>query len=358
VREDTRVLFFTDSVTFGGAEVFLGTLLSKLDASLDLAVAGIDAGVLARLGRYRENLRTRLFPRIRAKTDPLALASTYRMLRSTPTPNILQVNLSVPSSCQYVLALATLPRPLPTVAVEHMAYPLDGRLQLKLKQFTSGRLSAHVAVGDAVARSIESLAGLSEGSIRTIHNGVDDVELEPLPRLFDPPVIGSIGRLDRQKGFDQLIRALALVPGARLVLVGDGPERASLELLAKEAGVEERVTFAGWRDGARRLLATFDVFVLPSRFEGLPLVIIEAMLARLPVVATRVGSVAEIVEDKETGLLVEPERPDQLAHALRTLVLAPQMRSSMGALGRTRASGFGADAMARRYEELYEEILH
>src|SRR5207244_1930676 len=103
-----------------------------------------------------------------------------------------------------------------------------------------------------------------------------------------PLRIGCLARLSPEKGLDTLIEALDLLRGVELILVGDGPERRSLEQLARELGVADRVTFSGWRDDARSALSQLDVVVLPSRSEGLPLVIIEAMLAELPVVATNV----------------------------------------------------------------------
>src|SRR5204862_1696003 len=181
---------------------------------------------------------------------------------------------------------------------------------------------------------------------------------ERLPRAFDGPALGTLGRLDSQKGFDVLLRALVDVPEARLVVVGDGPERAALERLAAELSLAERVRFEGWREDARRYLTTFDVFVLPSRFEGFPLAVVEAMLARLPVVASAVGSVPEAVREGKTGLLVPPEEPAALAVALQRLLAAPSLRLRLGDQGRALAlDRFTSAAMARSFERLYEEIL-
>ena len=190
-----------------------------------------------------------------------------------------------------------------------------------------------------------------------IHNGVPDVALESLPRPYAGPTIGTIGRLDRQKGFDLVLRSLVELPDSHLVIIGDGPERGALEQLAAELGVAARTEFQGWRDDPRRHLTTFDVFVAPSRFEGFPLVIVEAMLAGLPVVASAVGSVAEAVVDGRTGLLVPPEDPRALARALAALLGDSGRRMSMGAAGREHAQAFTPRAMALAYERLYHEIL-
>ena len=141
------------------------------------------------------------------------------------------------------------------------------------------------------------------------------------------------------------------------MIVGDGPERERLERLAASLGIAQRVAFEGWQSDARDFLTTFDVFVLPSRFEGFPLVLLEAMLAGLPVVATDVGSVAEAVQDGETGLLVPPDDVQALNEALHTLLDDPDLRRKLGDAGRARALEFSPARMAREFEALYAEVL-
>jgi glycosyltransferase involved in cell wall biosynthesis len=356
VTDAPRILLYTDASFYGGAEAALGILLGELDRGLDMAVAGVDAEVVERVASQRPGTPVHLLPAARTKRDASNFGSTLVRLRAL-RPLIFQANLPVPSSARYALAAAVLVRGVRTMAVEHLPYRLDGALQIRLKRFTSRRLAAHVAVGHRVARDVESFVGLPEGSVQAIHNGVPDLELEPTTRNGDRLVVGSVGRLDRQKGLDVLLRALVDVPEARLVLVGDGDERGSLESLTAELGLSERVRFAGWSDDPRRALASFDVFVLPSRFEGFPLAIVEAMLARLPVVATDVGSVREAVVDGDTGLLVPPEDPEALAMALRALLNDAERRAVFGARGRERALVFSPAAMARAYERVYQEIL-
>ena len=351
-----RIAYYTDSTTIGGAETVLGTLLAEVDRGIEAVVVGVDPGVVQWLAAQRPRSETRLLSAVRDRHDVARLVSNARGIRALRA-HIFQANLPVPASCQYALAAATFVPRLITIAVEHTPYPLDGTLQLLLKRYTSRRLTAHVAVGERVAREVERLAALPTHSIRMIHNGVADVELEPLARAFEGPVLGAIGRLDRQKGFDVLLRSLAQVPQAQLVVVGDGQERDALERLAAELDLSERVRFEGWREDARRYLTTFDVLVVPSRFEGFPLVIVEAMLAGLPVVASAVGSVPESVLDGTTGLLVPPEDAVALASALRTLLGHPALRAQMGASGRKHALGFTSEAMARAYGDLYEKVL-
>jgi glycosyltransferase involved in cell wall biosynthesis len=353
----TEIAVYSDSTLFGGAETSLGHLLAELDDGLDLVVLGVDREVVERLAARRPTARAEVLPAVRTKRDVGAFAAHVRALRRI-RPDVLHTNLTTPASCRYALLAAALVPSVRTVAVEQLPYPLSGRLQRGLKRFTSRRLAAHVAVGEGAAREVEALVGLPPGSIRSIRNGVPDAVLEPLVRPFERPTIGSVGRLDGQKGYDVLLHALAALPDAALVLVGDGPERSRLEALTAELGLGERVRFTGWQAEPRRHLTTVDVFGLPSRFEGFPLAVVEAMLAELPVVATTVGSVPEAVRDGETGLLVPPDDPAALAAALRRLLSDPALRLRLGRQGRALAlEHFTAAAMARSFERLYAEIL-
>jgi glycosyltransferase involved in cell wall biosynthesis len=172
-----------------------------------------------------------------------------------------------------------------------------------------------------------------------------------------PQLVGTIGRLEPQKGVDVLIRALAEVEGATLLVVGDGSERGRLEELARSVGVAERVEWKGWSDDPRSHLATLDVFVLPSRNEGFPLAVLEALLAGTAVVASDVGSVADVVREGETGLLVPREDPAALAAAIRNLLAHPALARRLGAEGRRVVlDHFTANHMARAFESLYQEL--
>jgi glycosyltransferase involved in cell wall biosynthesis len=170
-------------------------------------------------------------------------------------------------------------------------------------------------------------------------------------------VIGSLGRLEPQKGYDVLVHSLSELPGVTAVIVGEGSERGRLVRLAERLGVSERLVLPGRSDDARRYLTIFDVFVLPSRFEAFPLAIVEAMLAEVPVVATDVGSVSEAVLEGQTGTLVARDDPSSLAGAVRDLLEDPQRARELGRRGREVAvERFTSAAMARAFEALYDEV--
>jgi glycosyltransferase involved in cell wall biosynthesis len=227
-----------------------------------------------------------------------------------------------------------------------------------LKRLTARHVAAHVGVGRRTAREVEQVVGLASGSMEVIHNGVPDLPPLPSTRRDGRPTIGTVGRLEPQKGFDVLLHSLRELPDAQAVVIGDGSERARLEKLAAEIGVQSRVRWHGWSDEPRRLLTSFDVFALPSRFEGFPLAVLEAQLAGLPVVASDVGSIEEAVIPGRTGLLVPADDPASLATALRELLADAEARDRLGGAGRRLVlEHFTAAHTARGFEALYERLL-
>lgn len=352
-----RLLVYTDATSLGGAEASLGNLLGALRPEIETTVLGVDADVVEAIAAHRSSSSAQVVPPVRDKLDLGPIVAHVRAVRRLH-PDICHVNLRTPYACQYGLLAAHCVRGVRVVAVEHLPFPTRSSTRRWLKRVSSRPLAAHVAVGERAARLVEQEAGLRAGSVRTIYNGIPDDYIEPLPRLAEGLVIGSVGRLDEQKGYDLLIAALPSLPTVTAVLVGDGPARGELEQLARHHGVADRVILTGWETEARRYLGGFDVFVLPSRYEGFPLSIVEAMLAGLPVVASDVGSVSECVLDGETGSVVPADDRERLAEAIRTLLESADLRARMGERGRERArSLFTVDVMARSYERLYAEIL-
>jgi glycosyltransferase involved in cell wall biosynthesis len=173
----------------------------------------------------------------------------------------------------------------------------------------------------------------------------------------DGPVIGTVGRLDTQKAHRVLLEAAPLVlerhPNARFVFVGDGPLRARLEDQAAALGVQDTVIFTGARDDVPRWLASFDVFVLPSLFEGLCYAVIEAQAAGVPVVATPVGGVRETVIDDETGILVPPTDSQATARAILRLLERPEDGRRLAAEASARVGRFSVERMVEETIALY-----
>jgi glycosyltransferase involved in cell wall biosynthesis len=243
-----------------------------------------------------------------------------------------------------------------------------GRLRL---QAIVRNADAFVAVSRTIrAELIE--AGAPPDAIWSIGNGVDtdrfspalDEERRRLRRVLGLPgcpLVVYTGRLSREKGVDVLVdawpRLLERVPSARLCLVGAGAEEGRLAEQARARGVEGAIIFAGAVTDVAPHLRAADAAVLPSRTEGMPLALLEAMSCALPVVATRVGGSAEVLDDGVIGRLVPPDRPDALAAGLAEALLEHVPSGHRGAAARARVlAEHGLDRIAGRFLELYQAV--
>ena len=172
--------------------------------------------------------------------------------------------------------------------------------------------------------------------------------------------MGVVGRLVPEKGVDVFLRAAALVsavvPQATFLVVGDGPLRPELERRAGVLGLAGTVTFTGYRSDAARLVGGLDVLAVPARADGTSVVVCEAMAAGVPVVASRVGGLPDLVEDGGSGLLVRPGEPEHLARALVSLLLDPEAARRMGERGRSLAASRSHDRLVDRVTQLYADV--
>lgn len=251
---------------------------------------------------------------------------------------------------------------------------LGSPLREGLNRLTLGIDDRIIAVSDAARRVEIERGGADPRRIVTIVNGVEtgsSGESDPTVRnrireeLGIPgsaPVVGTIGRLHKEKGLDVFLEAasriLSALPDVRFVIVGSGPDRTALESRAKELGVASKVAFVGERGDVKDLLRAMDLFALSSPEEGMPNVVLEAMAAALPVVATAVGGTPEVVVDQATGLLVPPGNSERLAGAIATMLAEPERMREMGREGMNRVGEhFTIETMIARTVRVYDELL-
>lgn len=190
---------------------------------------------------------------------------------------------------------------------------------------------------------------LIAGKLRVVRNGIAPFDLSP--RRTGGFSVGTLAELHRVKGLDILLRAWSAFihkhPQAKLVIMGEGEEEAHLRALAESLGIAPSVEWRGFVENARQYLKDFDIFVLPSRSENLPYALLEAGYAGLPVIATRVGGIPEIITTGENGILVEPENPHELLSSLLLLAEDGNLRARLGSAFRDRvAASFSAARMA------------
>jgi glycosyltransferase involved in cell wall biosynthesis len=259
------------------------------------------------------------------------------------------------------------------VAHEH-TWSFQGSPERKFldRQLIARRADAFVAVSGPDRKRMIELEGIPPGKVRLIPNGIPDPPPQQRSRDLraelgippQTPLLGAVATLRPQKALDVLIRAVAALrpefPTLQVLVAGgdaDHAERARLEQIAAEAGVLDAVRLLGERDDVPDLLEALDVAVLSSDFEGSPLSVMEYMEAGLPVVATRVGGVPDVVEDGVTGTLVEPQDSPALALAVAELLRDPVRARAMGEAGRERRRRlFSIAATTAAVERLYEEL--
>ncbi len=235
-----------------------------------------------------------------------------------------------------------------------------------MEGFLFPRLFAQQA---AVSQMIYEQLRAQGGQRALCYNGIDEAAFQEgfaaghvLEQALPggTPCIGIAGRLTRQKGHDVLLQALAEVVQERpvhLLIIGEGTEEAALRRQTRELGLQQWVHFLGMRTDIWAILQSLDLFVLPSRWEGFPTVLLEAMSQGVPVVATGVSGSRELVQQGETGWLVPPEDVAALAEAIRCSLGDPAGSQRMAARAKERAAGFTLQNMARCYATIYRKAL-
>ncbi len=240
----------------------------------------------------------------------------------------------------------------------------------RLENILSKKSKAVIAISDSVKEHLIKINNIPENKVQVIYNGIDIDRIDKIVKDTaneinnDKVIIGTIGRLHPIKGIDVLLNAFKMIldnhPNTYLELIGDGEIRSNLESQSKTLRINENVNFLGQllpQDTIKRL-NTWDVFVLSSLSEGFGIVIIEAMALSKPVVASKVGGVLGIVEDKITGYFVQPQNPIELSEKILNLIYNPYNRKAMGILGRKRIEKkFNITRTVSEYEMLYENIL-
>lgn len=221
-----------------------------------------------------------------------------------------------------------------------------------------------ICVSDSDCRVALGCGLASEGKAAVIKIGIDPGPFSEIPQRPMPPepTIGTIGRLHPQKGHAHLIDAMKRLResgfAVELEIVGEGELRRSLTTQIEECGLASAVRLPGAETDVPAILSRFDVFVLPSLWEGLPYVLLEAMAAARPVVASNLDGVAEVVTDGEDGILVRAGDPEALADGLRRALGDPARAQAMGRRGRDRVlREFGVAGMIQRISRLYEDAL-
>jgi sugar transferase (PEP-CTERM/EpsH1 system associated) len=251
---------------------------------------------------------------------------------------------------------------------------LRNRVRTAIKAVACRGVTRVATVSHDVARMVTREWGVPAARVSVVHNGVsliranDSQEVRASWRrelgVGEADVLfGTVSTFRPVKDLHTMLQAMSLIvrdtPRAKLVLIGDGPQRLELELAAARLGLRSAVLFPGWRSDATRLMPALDVFALSSVSEGISLALLEAMAAGVPAIATAVGGNCEIIRSADAGLLVPPRAPADLAQAMRSLVQDPSRRAALAAGGRRRVEdAFSLTRMVADYRQLYASLLN
>jgi glycosyltransferase involved in cell wall biosynthesis len=372
--EKLRVLEMIDKPSLGGGQTALLLLAENLNMNLfEVFVCSGGEGPLAEAVRRREipfvsaSLNKELNFRSRHE-----IASLLRELKI----DLLHTHGGVAGlhgrSAARLAGTPALIHTLHGIHYLHYRNPLLRRLYVLLERRYSRFTDRLVLVCQSDLRRARSYKLAPEGKMTVILNGLDVrslAETAVLARSRDElgwppgrPIVGTIARLHRQKGVIHLLRAgrriLEAVPESRIVVVGDGPQSDRMKREAQRLGLGERCLFLGARKDATALLALFDVFVLPSLWEGLPFVLVEAAALGKPIVATAVDGVPEILEDGRTGLLVPPGDSEALANAVIRLLREKDEAGRLAERARSLVPPrFPLRRMVEQTQTLYLDVL-
>lgn len=361
-----RVFVLVTLGEVGGAQGYVASLLPALAGEYDVVV-GAHGGAFVREAAERSGIEFVHLEQLRRPISPWrdlrGFAELYRLLRRQ-RPDVLHASSSKAGVIGRLAAVAARV-PVRVFTVHGWAFSAHSGAASALYRWAD-RIAGRATTATICVSQRERADGLRARTCRAdrtvvIPNGVE-VDAYPQASLESAvPRLIAVGRLAAPKDWSTLLSALTSLDSeafAELAIVGDGPERERVEDELARRSLEGRVRLLGERDDVPRLLAEADVFLLASRSEGLPLSVIEAMAAGLPIVASDVGGLKELVRDGETGVLVPPGDPVALAEALRPLLANRELRRRLGRAGRARAKAlFDLSGFRRAHLELYRREL-
>lgn len=359
-----RVLYLITRAERGGAQVHLLDLAMGMREEFDLHVATGEEGFLTDTCR-QHGITVHVLPSLEREIKPLrdlrALRELRRLMRRIE-PDLVHAHTF---KAGFLGRFVAEHLDIPAIYTVHMwpfgrAVPLSWRVVAPVCERWAARWCDRIiSVSELGAQDAVRFRIAESAQVTSIVNGIPDHHARA--RLDHDRGLSCtmVARFTDFKDHTLLLRAFARVPGeVRLKLVGDGATLAAARKLAEDLGIRERVEFKGSRGDVPEILAQTDVFVLASKTETLPISILEAMRAGLPVIASDVGGVSEEVVDGETGVLVTPGSVEELSAALRRLLADKALRISMGRAGRRRFEElFRADKMIERTAAVYKQVL-
>jgi glycosyltransferase involved in cell wall biosynthesis len=374
-----NLLYVFDNMEFGGGERVFAQIINRLSIErYRIIVACLPTGAfIEKIKRSGVQIKS---VDMRKRFNPGVILQLADLMKNEKIVIVHSQGARADFFARMAAKLARAPIVVSTVPMPVEGFdvnPLRKLIYMAFNRFSERFVDRFMVVSDALEKMMIEKHGIEPQRVVKIYNGIEkdeycipDKEIACRRSRFrkefglgdDVPVVAAIGRLVWQKGFEYFIEAM---PGvlkrfkkARFLIVGEGQMEDDLKEKSRRLMLEDRIIFTGFRKDIRDVLASLDVFVMPSLLEGLPVVLLEAMAMMKPIVATKIEGIIEALENGVTGLLVSPKDPQILSEAIVDLLIHKDNARQMGLAARKVAEErFGVDIMVRKVEGVYEELL-
>lgn len=371
-----NIILSTDTPLVGGAEKHMHLLAKHL--SKEKFKVSVVCSKYKRLDQWCETMKKDNINVIRMavshKHDPRHYTQLKKIIKDQQA-SILHIHLWNPGACRYAFWAA--PKTVKIVTTEHDPFPLSG-LKKTFKKKTLRKTKKTIAVSSANAEQMLLWYPELKGKITVIHNGIDleaferelihfsqqenqKIRTHLLKASPDDEIMLTIAALHPRKGLVYLLEAFKKVheaePHTRLIIIGEGPQKKELEKKIKKLKLTESAAILDYQENIPKILKSADLFVLPSVKEAFGLVLLEAMAAQLPIIASNVGGIPEIVEHQKNGILVAPGDSEALAEKILLLLQNKPLAEKLAFLGHHRVKEFDIKKMVQKTEEVYDHLL-
>jgi glycosyltransferase involved in cell wall biosynthesis len=362
--EKTKILYIITSLGLGGAEKLLLYYLKNLDRSkysiTVCCLRGKPDDLHSEISKYAavNNLN------IKNKFNPIAVLYIHKLIREIQ-PNIIHTHLFQPRIYTSIAHLFY-KRAVLITQKHSIVNPRKHNVFILFEMISISMNKKVIAISESVKKSLIKYEFIPEKKIFVLPNCIDYQKYnnamirESIPNNKEL-VIGTVGRLEREKGLNYLLLAMKIIlsrfPSIKLDIIGDGSAQAELKNLSIKLHISNSVNFFGKFVDVIPFYNKMDIFVLPSILEGFGIVLLEAMAAGIPIVATNVDGIREVVENMQTGLLVPSKNPEALADAITKLIESPQLRKKLVKEGLKKAKEFDVKEHVMKLDQLYSNLL-
>jgi glycosyltransferase involved in cell wall biosynthesis len=369
----TKLLFVIDNLEFGGGERGFLQLASGLRDRFEIYFVATPGG---RLESELNRLGINFYPLdMRRRLSFRPIYHINKFIRSNKIDLVHSQGARADFYSRIAGRLAGASHILSTIQMPVEGFDV-GRLRKiiyrLMDQFSGRFVDRFIVVSDSLKRILSEGRGLPAQRVARIYNGIEVDQYHPDLKETDLrnnlgisptiPLVGAIGRMVWQKGFEFLIRAMPNIIAAssetRLLLVGDGPLRIELETLAKKLNVSDKIIFTGFRSDVSQILSTVDVLAIPSLLEGFPMITLEGMAMAKPIVATKIQGITEQLTEGKQAILVPPQNPNALSDALLKIIQDTELASMLAIAARRKVENdFSVEKMVSETEKVYRSLL-